>query len=170
MLNQHIPPPMILRKLRAPVVSLRQHHDHHLQFAPRLNITVLQGRAKTVVQTERVLEGSAAERVLRREEFVHRIFEQGARREDGARTERSAVSREPSPILARHAVPAVLLRSAAPPAFTPEPPAAASPSSAWSVRMVPSASPPFDMQRLSDQVIQTIDRRLQAHRERLGKR
>jgi len=162
--------PMVLRRLRPATLArpLRTHTHFHL--APRLDFTLVnQAAEKETVRVEQILRRSSGERVVQREELVKRILAKGERR-DGAthQTATSATAAVPPP-LAPRGVPAVLLRPAAPAPAVPNVPESPAQQGAW-----PAAAPMQptlpDVERLSEQVMRNIDRRLQAHRERLGRR
>ena len=160
------PVTMVLRRLR-PVALARPIQTHtHFHLAPRLNFTVSHTTVNAMAErVERILVSAAGERILRREQIVQRIFQQGVRREDGRREGVTGTAE----VITRAAlppVPAVLLRSAPAVPAVPDVPG---PRISESPRPVQQPTP-LDVNRLSEQIIQSIDRRLQAHRERIGRR
>ena len=161
---------MILRRLR-PAAQVRPIHNHtHFHLAPRLNFTVVQQLAGVLSErVERILRTTAGERITQREEMVQRIFDQRSRREEDG-TEPGVERAGSAPrLMPRSGVPAVLLRLSAP---APAVPPAAEPTAAPRIAQssAPMQPPPLELERISEHVIQTIDRRLQAHRERTGRR
>ena len=163
------PVPMVLRHPMAAWITNRSELHNHFQLRQAANFHLHFAAGSEVVRTERVLPGSTGERILLREQLVQRIIRQGARSEDGATGHPSARQTSPrTPVLARNTVPIVLLKNGPATATPAEPAAAPTASRPWPAQAV--AQTPIDMGRLSDQVIQAIDRRLQAHRERTGRR
>lgn len=162
--------PMILRRLR-PVALARPIHSHtHFHLAPRLNFTVVHSSAPVeTLRVERILRTTAGERLVERQELVRRIAEQGARRDYDRTPASTTPTAAPARVLGRGGVPAVLLRSAAPVPAVPQVPAPPAAERSWAPA-APSQVPSLDLDRLSEQVIQKIDRRVQAHRERIGRR
>ena len=161
--------PMILRRLR-PVALVRPIQTHtHFHVAPRLNFTVINQPVQTeILRVERILRNTAGERLVEREELVRRIVDRGARQEDFRRVapEQAAAL---TPVMERSGVLAMLLRSAAPVPAVLDVPAPQIGQRAWPAA-APMNAPQPDIARLSEEVIRSIDRRLQAHRERIGRR
>jgi hypothetical protein len=152
------------------------YHQVQMQVAPRLSLIV---RGETRVLHERSIE--RVERTLR-EQLVHDLSARGTRIDavatPGSLTP-SGFNNAPSPgtrgnlPLARP-VSRVVRRSVSVftpddrglPAETPMTPPGRRPVAS---RTYPPAPTPMDVNRLTDQVIQAIDRRIIAQRERLGR-
>jgi hypothetical protein len=166
------PLPMILRRMRPAILTHRLETHVHLQVAPHLHFAAAVAPETGAVRTEIVLRGSAGERVLRREEYVRHIAERSRRREPGVPAN-PALEPITSPLASPspRPVPSVLLRShpAAAPAPAPQSNTPALEPKSWPPPAAPLAAP-VDVNRLTEQVIQQIDRRLQSYRERTGRR
>lgn len=161
------PLPMILRRIRPAILSHRLETHTHLHVSPHLNFAVAGAPESGSSRIERMFSGNAGERILRREEYTRRIIDRGSRREAGAAIERTEEAFRTAPLTR---VPSVLLRTqpAAPAAVATSntPPLGSRP---WTPPAAPQ-TPPVDVQRLTEQVIQQIDRRLQSYKERTGRR
>jgi len=166
---RHNPVPMVLLRLRPAAISQEIHTHTHLHIAPAIHLTSVTSFADTgTLRIHRVIEPAGGERIVHREEMVRRIFEQTTRREAGASgggataAVRTPVAFEPRP------VPAVLLRSSS---RAPQPETAATEPAEPALQTVPHTTrpPALDIERLTDRIVNNIDRRLQAHRERLGR-
>jgi hypothetical protein len=161
---------MILRRVRPLNLTQRLETHTHLQVSPRLNLTVLRTSEAGELRVERVLPGSTGERVLRREEYVRQFLDRGRRQDAGAPSpaaEGSAAGALVSP--PQRPIPSVLLRSqpvAAKETSASTPTVSAKP---WPPPAPPQA-PSVDVNRLTEQVIHQIDRRLQSFKERTGRR
>src|SRR5271157_4372545 len=162
------PAPMILLRLRPAALARPIYMHTHLHLAPKLHLTAVHSFAHLeMLRVERVRETAGGERMAWREELVRRIFEVGARRDGGTQPAAGPGALPGSLQFSQKPMPAVLLRPAARAAQVEIP---AAPLSAAHNQPVPPAvqALPLDLQKLSDQIVQNIDRRLQAHRERLG--
>jgi hypothetical protein len=161
--------PMVLRRMRPAIVTHRLETHTHLHLSPRLNFAVAGVRETGVLRVEQVLSGGACERVLRREEYVRELTMRGRRREEGP-TGKAVEGSGVVESAVTKALPAVLVRSqvaVSAPAAT----VAGSNGSPFAARTaaIPQAAP-VDVNRLTEQVIQQIDRRLQSYKERTGRR
>jgi hypothetical protein len=170
--NQFRPPAMILRRMRPAILTHRLETHVYLQVAPHLHLAAAAAPQAGALRIETIVRGNAGERILRREEYVRHIAERGARREQGAQA--GPKLETTVPIMATPSsrpVPAVLLRSHPAATAAPEPQSttpAFAPKS-WPPPPAPQAAH-VDVNRLTEQVIQQIDRRLQSYRERTGRR
>jgi hypothetical protein len=168
---------LVLRQRPSSMTMPPLYHQVQMHVAPRLHLTV---RGETHVLRQRSIE--RVERTLR-EQFVQYLGTRGKRIEAVATPDRlttKGLNKAPSPgmsadlSLARP-VSRVVRRpvTASVPADRRLLPETATtlpePRSVVASRTSPPAPAPIDVHRLTDQVIQAIDRRIIAQRERLGR-
>lgn len=165
------PRPLVFLRPRTLVTALR--HDLHtaIHWAPRIELQRLE-RIIELRQTmvERVVERHTQTRVVEREQLAMRLLEKGARTEDAGmaaaapRTE--APGHAPGPFTA--ARPQMTLNEPSKPVTEPRMADREMRSPLTTPRI--AAAPPIDLNRLTDSVMRQIDRRLEAHRERLWRK
>jgi hypothetical protein len=165
------PRPFVFLRPRTLVTALRQELRTAIHWSPRIELQRLELTIE-VRQTmvERVVERHTQTRVVEREQLAMRLLEKGARTED-ARMEAQAPRTEPP----GHALGPIA--AARPPMTLNQPPKpGAEPRMAEREVRSPLAvprtatAPPIDLIRLTDSVMRQIDRRLEAHRERLWRK
>lgn len=146
----------------------------HLHWSPRIHLQVL----KTVLERqrelmERLIERPAKAQIRRQEEMTLRMVRQGTRVENPgvqAGAGGGGLLAGQAGIPAIPDVPRMLVRQGprnieATAAAPPNVPVGAATASLFTPR-----TPGIDVNRIAEQVIDTIDHRLRAHRERIGKR
>ncbi len=149
-----------------PIQDLRTSH----QWSPRIEFRLLERvieKRESMVQ--RVAERRIETRIREREQMVVRLTTGRGRTEDP----RVVAAPTPAAALKNMAVPVAAMVSRPPEMKlnrTPEikEPAAKERSAHGSPRT--PAPPPLDVNRLTDQVMRQIDRKLEAHRERMWKK
>jgi hypothetical protein len=168
---------LVLRQKPSGITMSPIYHQVQMQVAPRLSLTI---RGETHVRHQRSI--GHVERTLR-EQLVHYLGTRGTRIDvvatQGSLTA-SGVKNAPSPrtsaeVMLARPVSRVVRRPIAEPAITNHRLTAETATTlpgrrpGVASRANPPAPPPIDMNRLTDQVIQAIDRRIIAQRERLGR-
>jgi hypothetical protein len=158
-------PPMVLLRPRVWTTGPRYDVRHTIHWAPRIELRRLE-RAIECHRTmvDRLLARRTQSRIVEREQFAIQLVERGARTENArvAPAERALAAAQlprwaPQPPELRLNLPAK--RAADGPGL---------PERQHARRQVPA--PPIDLNRLTDSVIRQIDRRLDAHRERMWKK
>lgn len=164
--------PLVLRRLRAH--SVIQHHAWHSPVVVRLRIeTPLLTVATPVGGDARSVTATFVHLTRRREEIVERIKRREVRIETGTAPAFAPASAAP-PVVAppSRVTPPMVLRAAPPaPAVTAVAPAAEvfTPMPKMQPRTAPFDMNAIDINRLTDQVVSAIDRRINARRERSGR-
>jgi hypothetical protein len=164
--------PLVLRRLRTH--SVLQRHEWHSPIVVRLRVeTPLLTLAMPASESARPITAAPVHLTRRREEIIERVKRREVRIETGVAMAFAPASvsapvvaspsRVTPPMVLRAAPPAPAVTAVAPAAevFTPTP------------RMQPRAAPfdvnAIDINRLTDQVVSAIDRRVNARRERSGR-
>jgi hypothetical protein len=168
---------LVLRQRPSGMITPPVYHQVQMQVAPRLHLTI---RGETHILRQRSIE--RVEQTLR-EQLVHYLSARGTRI-DAVITQASLTARSlngapssgmsanlplarPVARVVRRPVTELAPKEHGPLAETPMPLPGRRP--AVVTRTNPPAPAPVDVHRLTDQVIQAIDRRIVAQRERLGR-
>lgn len=167
---------MILSRL-LPAARERTLHQHmHLRLSPQLNLTVLNSSGRPETPASGAHAPALAFDAAREPQppvatFIRRFIEREVRLDSVARAEAPMASAQLKGAAPQAApLPQSIVRRGAPRAETPEQaPRPDAPGQYRAHAPRPEAAPAVDINGLTNQVIQALDRRIIAHRERLGR-